>query len=431
MEQFYVGVARESITPALGTMLQGYTPPRPALSVNDDVNATAFAFQYGELRALLISVEMCNMSKTIQDGIKKAIQEATGLPAGNMIISCTHTHSSGHSWWDYDEPNGYVPSRVTPQAVKAAEAALASLRPAQMGVGTTQSDVAVNRREIREDGKIVLGQNVYGSYDPTMTVVSFREPDGTPIGNLIHYGCHNTAAGKTDEVTRDWSGVAIDRLEDQSGGITAFFNGCGGDCGPRLPNGKTTSNLKMALELGGKAGVDACRAWRNINVWEDVDLHLLNAEIDLPMQPARTAEDIEAEAAALGDPKVIKNLTLRSYERLMERAAYVRSGKPIPTKMTIEHNVLAIGPLVFFPIPFEPFSIITLRIKAHSPYRHTLCLGYSNGAFSYFPSMDQMIRGGYEVRMFRTMNLFPLADDAEQHYVAGATSLIRQLKEQK
>ena len=49
----------------------------------------------------------------------------------------------------------------------------------------------------------------------------------------------------------------VDRLEAQTGAVTAFINGCGGDCGPRLPNGKTTGDLQMALELGGKAGVDA------------------------------------------------------------------------------------------------------------------------------------------------------------------------------
>ena len=272
---------------------------------------------------------------------------------------------------------------------------------------------------------VMLGQNPYGSWDPTMTVVAFREPDGTPIGNLIHYGCHNTASAKTDEVTRDWAGVMVDRLEEQTGGVTAFVNGCGGDCGPRLPNGKTTGNLKMAQELGGKAGIDAVKAYNNIAAWEDGSMQVLSTRISLPLQDVGTPEDVRAEAAKLGDPAELKGTVLSSYKCLIERAEWLEAGNVPPTEEWIDHTFIALGPVIFQSIPFEPFSIITLRIKEGSPYRHTLCLGYANGSLSYFPSMDQIIRGGYEVRMFKTINLIPFRDDSEQFYVTASLEKIR------
>ena len=78
-------------------------------------------------------------------------------------------------------------------------------------------------------------------------------------------------------------------------------------------------------------------------------------------------------------------------------------------------------------MPFEIFSMITLRIRAGSPFDHTLCMGYCNGTF---PSMDQMIRGGYEVRICKICNLFPIADNAEQAYVTDSLELLRKLYEQ-
>ena len=429
MLQLCVGIGRETITPPIGTMLAGYAPVRPAVSVHDDLHVTAFAFQTQEERALLVSADLCSIPKK-QEQVRQALAETAGIPAERVIIACTHTHSGPHSAWDLDESPNYLFDRFVPSARKAVADALASLRPAQMGIGIINSDVAVNRRQITEEGKIKLGQNPYGSYDPAMTVVAFREPDGTPIGNLIHYGCHNTGSGKNDAITRDWCGVAIDRLEEVTGGVTAFVNGCGGDCGPRLANGKTTGNLQMAMELGGRAAVDAVRAWRSIRLWQDAPLKVHCGQINMPLQKLGTVEQILEQAAAFGDPQLLKGTRKGSYQRLVERAQWLKEGNIPPTTRQLTHTVIALGPLALLPIPFEPFSMITLRIKDASPFPYTLCVGYANGALSYFPSMDQIVRGGYEVEMFLTRNQVPFAEDSEQHYVAGSLQLLRQLYEQ-
>jgi len=427
MERLYVGVGREDICPKIGTKMGGYAPARPALSIHDPIHATAFVFSYGQTRALLLSAELCNIGEEVLPGIQNALEDATGIPAAHTVVATTHTHSAPRAFPAPDEPFTYVDEIFIPAAVKAAKTACENLRPAQLGIGTTMSDVAINRRRIKEDGKVALSQNPYGPYDPEMSVLSFREPDGTPIGNLIHYGCHNTASGQNDAVTRDWCGVAIDRLEELSGGITAFINGCGGDCGPRLPNGRTTGTVAMAQELGGRAAIDAVRAWKSIKQWQEVDLNVLEAEIKLPLQDVGTPEQVLAEAKAMGDPSNFIGMQVANYETLLERAAWLQAGNVPPKHRCISHTAIALGPVVLLAMPFEPFAIITLRVKEASPYPYTLCVGYANGALSYFPSMDQIIRGGYEIDMFRNINLIPFSDDSEQHYVAGCLAMIRAL----
>jgi len=425
MKQLLVGVGQEIITPPMGMLLMGYSPMRPALGVHDDLHVTAFAFETDGVQALLLSADLCNIKEP--DGeVRRLIAQGVGVPEGNIIVSCTHTHSGPSTY----KEDGFLYEMFVPKAIRAAAAALANRKPALMGIGQTYSDVAVNRRVIREDGSIGFGQNPHGSWDPTMTVVSFREPDGTPIGNIIQYGCHNTGSGKNDDVTRDWCGVAIDRLQAIAGGTTAFINGCGGDCGPRLSNGETTGNLQMAMELGGKAAIDAVRAWRAIRTWEAAPLKVLRGDIELPLQDVGTPEQVLAQAAAMGDPEQMKGLVRTSYDRLIERAQYLQEGNIPPKSSSITCTLIALGNLAIMPLPFEPFSMITLRIQDASPFPYTLVPGYSNGSLSYFPSMDQLIRGGYEVRLFKTMNLIPFAEDAEQHLVAGSLKLLRQLYEQ-
>ena len=43
--KFYVGIAREKVTPPLGTLLYGYSVLRPADKVHDDLYATAYVFK--------------------------------------------------------------------------------------------------------------------------------------------------------------------------------------------------------------------------------------------------------------------------------------------------------------------------------------------------------------------------------------------------
>jgi hypothetical protein len=135
--------------------------------------------------------------------------------------------------------------------------------PAEIAVGETESKVGINRREQTEEGMIKLGQNPYGCYDPFMTVVAVRNAQTKEgILNLVHYGCHGTSAGANEEISRDWSGVMIDRMEAETGILTAFWNGAIGDVGPRLTNGKTTGSIHYTEELGGVAAEDAMRAFR-------------------------------------------------------------------------------------------------------------------------------------------------------------------------
>ena len=425
MSQLLVGVGREVSTPELGTDLAGYAL-RPAVSVNDDLHITAFAFETDGTRAMLISADMCNIRDAALTACQEAMVDASGLPMSRLILACTHTHSGPTC---YDEK--YMSTIFIPALKKAIQAALSSMRPALVGIGTTTSDIAVNRREIQENGKIALGQNPFGSYDPTMTVVSFREPDGTPIGNLIHYGCHNTAAGRNPEVSRDWCGVAVDRLETLSGGVTCFFNGCGGDCGPRLTTGKTSggNNIALAMELGGHAASDAIRAWRNITFWYDAPLHVLCEDIDLPLRKLPSLDEMYQQKEKMEQENSSHFITKGTYNNLLERIAYLEAGNEQPATKPISTSLICIGPLAFLPIPFEPFSMITLRIKQHSPYPYTLCVGYANGAMSYFPSIDQIPRGGYEVEMFQTRNIIPFADDSEQYFVTGSLRMLRSAHE--
>lgn len=425
---FKVGIGRQDITPKIGAWLMGYAPARRAESVGDRLNLTAYAFESNGVLALVATADVCIIDNELCKTVRREISDISGVPYDNIIICATHTHSgpatrgtAGGADMDVE----YVENIFVPAAKKAATEAMASLRPALMGIGEINSNVGVNRREILPDGSVALGQNPQGTYDPIMTVVSFIEPNGKPIGNIIHYGAHNTAAGKNPEITRDWCGPAIDKLEEISGGITSFFNGCEGDCGPRLPNGKTAANYLEALSLGEKAALDAVSAWRSISEWhENPTLKVITKDICLPYKAMPTEEELIKEIEEMGDPANLGGLRVLSYKALNKRLDLLRSNQNIETEKAFTTTAVCIGPLAFFPIPFEIFSRITLSIRKQSPFRYTLSLSNANGTYFYFPSIDQIPLGGYEIWAFTTFNVQPFADDSEHHLVEGAIKLL-------
>lgn len=432
----YIGIGHGDITPSVGRLLAGYEPKRPSETIHDHLNVTVLMAQQGETKILIGCADMVSFADPQSTELREKMGEAAGVPFENIIFSTTHTHSApvtlvGPDYKDQDPE--WVYGTLFPAAIEAARQAAASLQPAELGIGTIESTVGINRREMQEDGTIKLGQEPLALFDPRMTVLSFRKPgSGEALANLVHYGAHNTGSGKNKEVTRDWCGVMVDRLSEQSGAWTIFINGCEGSCGPRLANGKTTGNLQMALELGGKAAIDACTAWRSIREWRrNCKVKALKGEIVLPKMKLPPLEVLEKRIADMGDPSVLIGLNKNTYDGLMWQADLVRRGVEVETEKAIPTTVLAIGPIAFVPVPFEGFSGMTMRVSRHSPFPITLSISCANGRNGYFPTKDQIALGGYEVHTARSRKHIPFADDADQAFVAGAVALLRQLWEQE
>ena len=437
MSSLLVGVGRADITPPVGAILQGYAPGRPSKSVHDVLHFTVFAFAQGNTRAAVCTADLCLISEPLITELRTAIAEAAGVPFDSVIVCATHTHSgpvTRHLPGNYPVDEDYLYKTLVPRAAEAAREAAAGLRPALMGIGTVESDVGVNRRQLLPDGTVELGQNPWGPRDPRMTVLSFKDADGKIIANLVHYGCHGTASGCNPEITRDWPGVMTDMLDAETGGISGFYAGFEGDQGPNLPNGKTTGNYKMALQHGGRAGEDAVRAFRSIREWRDVPVEVLHGTIRIPFDPLAPREKAEEELAKLGTLEQIY-----AEKRYSDVNAYIHwnkvldeytSGRPQKTEWTFDQDITVIGPAAILPAPFEAFSEIGLRLRRHSPFGYTLNLCNTHGALAYLPALGDIERGGYEVWHFllAMRTTYPLPRNTDDYWVQQNLALLRSSK---
>ena len=430
---FLAGAAREDTTPELGTFLYGYRPDIACKSVHDPLHITALAVSQHGQTALLLTAEIGDIQTELCKKMIAEISSVSGVPERNILISSTHTHTAPNlsgvvGWGDIDV--NYYEKIFLPSVLKAAKDAVSNLVPAEIAIGVTESKVGINRRQHYEDGVIGLGQNPHACYDPYMTVVSIRsKEDKKGILNLIHYGCHGTSAGLAEAVSRDWSGVMIDRLEHETNTLTAFWNGAIGDVGPRLTNGETTGNLSYTEELGGVAATDALNAYKNRGGYHSGELEILKDVVHLPCKKMPTLEEVNKKLERFENPESLINIDRLEYEHYKETKAFLENGDgEVKTEYTFEQTIISLGDVVFVPFPYEHFSEISLRLREYSPYPYTLTLSCTNGYNVYLPSEDQLCRGGYEVGCFMYGNLFPLADNTDNNIIRENLRIIRENK---
>ena len=410
-DKLRIGTAREIITPELGGLIAGYGSNEPSRFVNDDLTVTAIAIEQGKHKVLLMSAAVCLINNDLIAKLRMLCGEAAGIPAANVIIAPSHTHSGPVM------TSEYVDTIFIPKCVAVTVAAVKEMKPVTMGIATTQSLVGINRRQVRPNGTVILGQNPWGPYDSEMTVISFKGEDGKTVANIVHATAHPTAVGIRPIISRDWPGVMIDRLENESGAMTLFFNGAKGDIAPRMSNGLSTgTGISDAIEVGSLAGLDAVRAYKDIRVFRDETLSVVTGEVKLPHAPIMSLEDAESALAELdaSPPGRWTGGLRRNLTGVIELHAKGETGESF---FVYDQTLVRIGPVVFVPMPFEVSAEVSLRLRAYSKYGYTLVLGSANGSNSYLPTREQISIGGYEIDRFRAIGPKQLTDDADTHII--------------
>ena len=431
-KSLYAGVGRQDITPPVGGNLFGYRPDVFSKSVNDPLSATALALAGPDTKILIISATVCIVSTKLADELKKLISGAADIKEENILICATHTHSGPNTcgmtgWGDIDKK--YCEDIFIPKIVDSAKTAVSGMKPATAGVNSVCSRAGMNRRQQNSDGSISLGQNPWGIYDPNMTVLSFKDSNGAAIASVVHYGAHCTAAGMNTEISRDWAGVMTDRLEAETGAPALFLNGSEGDVGPRLSNGCTTGDISYIYETGGIAALDVLTAFRGIKSYSGVCLSAVSGELVLPLSertPLANAKEILKKIG--GETINISGQKARYYADVIKS---YEEGIHEEKNLILPQTVISVGDVALVPFRFEFFSEISLRMRKYSPFTHTLCLGVTNGDGSYLPSQDQICRGGYEVDVFKTARVFPLADNTDDNIIHENLKLLELLKNKK
>lgn len=429
------GFGRTDVTPEMGVRLGGYgVEERPAEEIFDNLHSTAMLIEQGDLKAVIINLDWICIEEYLVERIRSDINKRTGIRKENISVCTIHSHSVPNTlnFWGWGTcENEYVDS-ILPEISRSVDLALEDLQEVEIGIATTESLVGVNRRSINENHQIGMYGDINGSFDPTMTVLYFKNKSGNS-GFIVHYGAHCTAMGANRLVSRDWSGIMKDRIESQLKAPVLFLNGAIGDVGPRtntLLGNKFSAGvgdgIEAVREVGYRAATDALRALASIKEWRsDLKLNILVEDIFLPYAPLESLEEAEAAKSKWEAGKDEFGTPMCEY---MHACSVIEAHKKSELKgRSFTQTITQIGPLAIVPMPGEIFSAISLRIRQQSPFQYTLCCSVSNGSLCYFPTREARHRGGYETWVGKAVGPYLLADNIDDALVEENIKLLNKI----
>ncbi len=201
------------------------TPGGPPETIRDRLFARAIYIEDGRSSAAIVTVDAGGAGNDIIEAAVAASSAATGVPAGNYLISATHTHSGGGQ-----------AATTTAGIVSAVNGAKSKAAPARIGYGTAQLDLNVNRDLFNARQEWRQGPNPNGVSDKTLAVVGFVGADGVPIAVYMNYGMHPINFYQSGLISADFPGEASRNVEELFDGRTValFSQAASGDQNPRL-----------------------------------------------------------------------------------------------------------------------------------------------------------------------------------------------------
>ena len=411
-QTFRAGSAIADTTPTQWpqSLIGGFTP-KPCETAHDPLNTRAFAFQNGDGRVAIATVDACVASREVLDECKALAAGATGWKTSEMMISSTHTHSApSPRAGTYRETFVSGTSRALIEAIR-------NLKPAKLGYGEDAVPEEVfNRRWYLEEGTMPLNPfgeldqvkmnpnrshivKPAGPTDPTVAVLDIRDARNQPIGIYANYPLHYIGATNST-VSADYFGeygrILLGRNRNAKGFVAALSNGASGDInnidfdGTRPPR----APFEQIQIVARKVADATWRATRNTMWDENPKVAIMQREVSLPK---RTATPAEIERAM----RIIKMSDAEIKEADLPRlatnyASRTMNHKEADQTYDILIQAIQLGDTALVTLPFEVLVEIGLEIKEKSPFPHTIFVGLANGAFGYLPTPEQHELGGYE-----------------------------------
>lgn len=429
---FRAGAATSNITPPIGADPRIRTSRPPATHVHDELHARCLVLDDGQAKLALVVCDMRHISAEVAAGAKKIIEQMTGIPPQCVVISATHSHTTGGAkleeregepYYDY---SAYLTRRIAESVLRAHN----QLEPAQIAWGTAEEPTQVfNRRWFLKPGS----PPVYGAHDnvelvdtnpgykgllkpagpvdPQITFISVRSPSGKPISLMASYGLHYVGGITDNTISADYFAMFADRVGELLGAdrhqdppfVGLMANGTSGDVnnlerysdeelakrGPQPK--KKYQPFEKAREVANLCAEKVLAAHQKLEWHDHVKLTSLQRTLTFERRYPTKEEVAWAESVKA---RRIKPMSTSRYSTYGTVLAFASPDMPPTIDVIVQTH--RIGDLAVATMPFEVFAEIGLELKQRSPLKTLMNISIANGAHGYLPTPAQHKLGGYE-----------------------------------
>lgn len=378
----------------------------------DNLYLRAIVLDNGDTRAVLIGADMSGIRPDeAYIEATKQIADKLDIPAQNVLMSGTHTHSGVNNEWVADHPDALVDALV-----EVTSLASARLQPASVGFGEGAAYLNTNRDAIDEKTKLwTQAPNPEGPSDKTLAVVAFYDEAGMPIAGYMNYAMHPINGYLSGFVSGDFAGAASAHVEKAFGNgmVMVFAQGAQGDQMPlHLRN---STNVMAALSGVDITGFEFVREeietplregkverGQNDPAMDDADKQWMNAQGALLGEEAirvMTYMDELDDDVKIGGQLATLTCPGRNWMNSGGDRAGVQGIYADGEDVKMRLGLIGIGDIAIASINGEAYNLIGQQVKAASPLRKTMFVAVANGRANsgYIPTDDAYGRLTFQV----------------------------------
>ena len=443
------GFSKICINPPLGTPMVGYYEKRRVKGIHDDIFAKAVAFDDGERRAVIITVEVCLLSSVQCDHFREKVAEYINIDKAGVYINCSHTHTGptiGYEKLSQLEGNDEYDKTFEGSLCKVAEEAFLDMRESEFSYAEGRAEgISFVRRFRMKDGSVRTNPGVgnpdiafpLGEVNETVKLIRIDRDGGKNLV-FINYGLHADSVGG-EYISGDWPNVMCNTVEKVLDNAECIFLlGSQGDIGHINTN--PAQGARRGLEYESFDGVP--RGYEHT-------LHMGRTVAGAAIGIYGKAEPFSADKISFGSKRIfipsnqdnsklpesrkIKELyeSGRAHElpyEDMELTTVVAEAMRIcelehgPDGFEFTLSALRLGDFVLAGLPGECFAEIGRRIEDGFGKTQIMVCCLTNGGDSYFPTSSAYDEGGYEARTSR------LKKGGDDIIVKGMLELLESVK---
>jgi hypothetical protein len=418
---FRAGAAFSNITPPLDEPVIGGWNSPPATHIHDELYAKCLVLDDGKTKLVFVICDNLGISRDVYDKAKQIVQQKTGIPPKNMMMSATHTHSSISARVQKNKALNDYQQFLVMRIADGVRRAVNNMEKARIAFGCAHEPTQVfNRRYYMKPGvpvpnpfggedKVVMNPGrgnpnilkAAGPTDPQIAFLSVQSLDGRPIALLANYSLHYVGTRKSGVISADYFGLFADRIQQLLGAdridppfVGIMTNGTSGDINnidwlnKPLKRYAPYEKMKQVADLVANA---VYKERRKLKYRDWVKLDAMQNELTLKVRKP-TKKQLAYAQEILEKPDDAKPYHKR--EKVYARRTLQMHESP--GNISVILQTFRIGDLGICAIPFEVLVEIGLEIKEKSPFEQTFTISLANGTNGYLPPVNQHKLGGYE-----------------------------------
>lgn len=416
--RFEAGVATVDITPPQGFRMSGYFYERLNTGTHDPLQAKAIVLRQGDVRGALVFCDLIGIPASISGPARKKAAEATGIPASNILIAATHSHTGPLYFGELRnffrkqaiEKHGSDPhekedygQQLVDKLAQAITDAHKHLAPVSVKSSIVeQQGLSFNRRFHMKDGSVRFNPGYRnpdiirpaGPIDPTVGTIGFWNESGAPVALLSVFALHLDTVGGT-EYSADYPHYLERELRKELGKelVSLFGAGTCGDINHiDVTQASQRKGQEMAEHIGTTLAKSIVAGLPKAKPADKLSLAVKSSTVMCPLQEYSAEETLKARANMIKiGTRDLSFLEQVETSKIVSLAAMPKGKLPCEVQVFRLSDDLAIVGL-----PGEVFVELGLAIKTRSPFDQTLVVELSNDVPAYIPTRKAFAEGSYE-----------------------------------